>query len=539
VQAASKAAKVALVGMGAAALVFGKQSVTAYAEAETAQSKLTEAYRKFPAMANVSIGSIRELNSALALKTRFDDDATASGQAVLAGFKLTGSQVRELTPLLQDYAARTGKDLPTAARDLGKAVLGQGKALKGVGLNFKDTGDRGKNLDQIMRGLRTQVGGFATSEGRTAAGQAEILKNQFGELQEDVGAQLIPALSKTMTVLMGVSAWAQNNQGKALALAGAVVGLTAAVAAVNVATKVYTAATTASAAATAAWGWAMGTATTQGKLAAAATKVWAAGQWILNAALTANPIGLIIVGVAALIGALVLAYKKSDTFRRIVDAAFKGVAKAASVAFGWIKGNWPKLLAIVTGPIGIATLLIVKNWTRIKAGAQFMAEAVKQSFLKMALAVGKTIEKVLDVASKVPGIGSKFRSARDAVRSSNTAMQRSIDQSKSKVESLKASMSGIKSKSVTVTVNTQIRNQSGWHDPKNHGVTAPKATGSGVSASSLGISLPGGDAMSAGMAGGTVVNVYIPAQVVVGTSREFRDLVVTALREAGLRGAIA
>ena len=59
-----------------------------------------------------------------------------------------------------------------------------------------------------------------------------------------------------------------------------------------------------------------------------ASKVAAAGQWLLNIALTANPIGLIVVAIAALVGALVLAYRNSETFRKIVDAAMKGAQKA-------------------------------------------------------------------------------------------------------------------------------------------------------------------------------------------------------------------
>lgn len=66
-----------------------------------------------------------------------------------------------------------------------------------------------------------------------------------------------------------------------------------------------------------------------------ATKAWAAGQWLLNAALTANPIGLIVLAIVALVAGLVLAYKKSDTFRAIVDGALRAVGAAAT----WLWDN--------------------------------------------------------------------------------------------------------------------------------------------------------------------------------------------------------
>jgi hypothetical protein len=195
-----KAMKVAGVAAIAAVAVgvakFGKDSVKAYVEAEQSQVRLQEAFRKFPKLADTNIGSLNKLNSALALKTKFDDDATASGQAVLAQFSLTGKQITQLTPLLQDYAAKTGKDLPAAASVMGKAFMGNTKALKAIGINYKATGKAGKDYENIQRLVNEKVGGFAEKEGKSAAGQAAILKNQFGELQESAGQQLLPALLK-------------------------------------------------------------------------------------------------------------------------------------------------------------------------------------------------------------------------------------------------------------------------------------------------------------------------------------------------------
>lgn len=194
-------AGVALAAVGAAAVQFGVDSVKAYAEAEEAQNRLNFAYEKFPALADVSIDALRDLNTELMNKTRFDDDAYAIGQAQLAQYGLTGEQLMQLTPLMADYAAKTGKDIPTAAEDLGKALLGQGRALKDVGIDFTDTGSVAGNFAAIVSGLQGQVGGFAEESATTTAGKLDILRNKFGEVQESVGEKLNPAIDTLLDLM--------------------------------------------------------------------------------------------------------------------------------------------------------------------------------------------------------------------------------------------------------------------------------------------------------------------------------------------------
>ncbi len=42
----------------------------------------------------------------------------------------------------------------------------------------------------------------------------------------------------------------------------------------------------------------------------------------------------------------------------------------------WVKSHWPLLLAILTGPIGLATLFIVDHWRKILDGAKDMIHDV-------------------------------------------------------------------------------------------------------------------------------------------------------------------
>lgn len=184
-----------------ALVAFGATSIKAFSDSEQAQLKLNDAFDKFPTLADTNVASLNKLNSEMQKKTRFDDEAFANAEATLAQYKLTGQQLKDLTPLVADFAAKTGQDLGSAADTVGKALLGQGRGLKAVGIKFTDTGNLADNFTQIMGGLRTQVGGFAEKEGQTAAGKAAILKNQFGELQETVGSLLVPALSSVVGAL--------------------------------------------------------------------------------------------------------------------------------------------------------------------------------------------------------------------------------------------------------------------------------------------------------------------------------------------------
>lgn len=335
-------ATVGAAAVGAAVVKFAADSVGAYAEAEESQNRLRDAFDKFPGLADTNISKLQELNSALSKKTQFDDDATASAQATLAQFGLTGDQITQLTPLMQDFAAKTGTDLPTAAEQLGKAMLGQGRALKGVGIDFADAGSVGANFDQVMGGLRTQVGGFAEKEGTTAAGKAAILKNQFGELQETTGQALMPALQKLADVGLKVVDWISKNAPLTATLVGLFVLFAGAIA---IAANWIAISTT-------------------------AVRIAAAAQWIWNAAMSANPIGLIILAIAALVAGFLWLWNNVDGFKEFFLGAWDKIKQAFVTVVEWVKTNWPLLLAILTGPIGLAVLLITKNWDKIKSGAQ-------------------------------------------------------------------------------------------------------------------------------------------------------------------------
>ena len=190
--------------LGAAAIAvtaFSIDSIKAFAEAETAQARLSFAFEKYPTLVGGNIQALRTLDTQLQKTTRFEDDATAAAQGALAMYDLTADQITELTPLMLDYAAATGKSAQDAAEDLGKAILGQGRALKAIGLNFKDAGSETDNYTQLVTGLRSQVQGFAEKDAQTVSGRLDMINNQFGDIQEKLGGAFAPALTVASDVI--------------------------------------------------------------------------------------------------------------------------------------------------------------------------------------------------------------------------------------------------------------------------------------------------------------------------------------------------
>ena len=136
----------------------------------------------------------------------------------------------------------------------------------------------------------------------------------------------------------------------------------------------------------------------QQKAIAIATKTWTAVQWLLNAALTANPIGLVVLAIVALIAIIILAWKRSDTFRAIVTKAFSAVLAAASAVGRFFSGTlWPGIKWV---------------WDKISGGAVAAKNGVVKAFNSVVGFIKGLPKAISGAASGMwNGITSAFRSA--------------------------------------------------------------------------------------------------------------------------------
>jgi phage-related protein len=79
-----------------------------------------------------------------------------------------------------------------------------------------------------------------------------------------------------------------------------------------------------------------------------ATIAWTAVQWALNAALSANPIGIVVMAIVALVAGVIYAYNHFSWFRKIVDTAWKGIQVVIQAVVKWfMETAWPIIKRVI------------------------------------------------------------------------------------------------------------------------------------------------------------------------------------------------
>lgn len=108
--------------------------------------------------------------------------------------KLTETQMKELMPVIIDFAAKEGSTVEEASEKIIGALEGNGKALKQYGINIKDAADEtekaaspAERLSLIMKELKPRVEGSAAAFGETLTGKIATLKQGFANLEENIG----------------------------------------------------------------------------------------------------------------------------------------------------------------------------------------------------------------------------------------------------------------------------------------------------------------------------------------------------------------
>lgn len=153
-----------------------------------------------------AFGRIEQAANKLAKQfTYLDNDEILKvfNQLIVYG-KLTEEQMNELLPVIIDFAAATGQELPEATSVIIKALEGNGKALKEYGINIKDAKNTSEAFGIIMNELAPKVAGVGKAFGDSAAGGLASAKQEFKDIKEELGKGLLPVLNSVLRVLLDI-----------------------------------------------------------------------------------------------------------------------------------------------------------------------------------------------------------------------------------------------------------------------------------------------------------------------------------------------
>jgi hypothetical protein len=143
----------------------------------------------------------------------------------------------------------------------------------------------------------------------------------------------------------------------------------------------------------------------------------------LNAAMLPQILlwGGIVLAIVAVIAVAILLAKNWNTVAAVLSAAFGKIKAAALAVWNWIRANWPLLLAILAGPIGIAVLLIQRYWSQITSAARSAIAAIRSAWSGLSSFISgivHTIGGYLDrLVTALEGPGNAAKDAAAAVKS--------------------------------------------------------------------------------------------------------------------------
>ena len=370
--------------IGAAAIYAGKKLIESSQKQAQAEQKLAEIYKTRMGADKKAVKSTLELAAAQQKVGVVGDEVALSFAQQMATYSKTPATVNKLIPAFENLLVQqkglngTQEDAVGLANMFGKAMMGQAGALKRAGISFTDAqaevlkyGTEEEKASMLAEVITQNVGHMNEEFAKTDAGKIQQAKNALGDMGEEIGAILLPAVAdlvkwlqdNVMPKMEEFIGWLkQHPQVAKFALALAAVGTVAGPIIMIIGNIV----------------------TVIGTL----IKVLP----LLGRAITSafGPWGLLIAGVIA---AAILLYKNWDKVKKFLLKIWNAIKKAFLTVFNAIKTaiiTYWRTIWTITKTIWTTIFNVLKTiWTAIKTAASVVLNAIVGLF-KAAWAAIKT-----------------------------------------------------------------------------------------------------------------------------------------------------
>ena len=383
-----------------------KKAMGAYQIQSAAETKLTEIYKTRMGATKGAAKETMKLASALQKEGVIGDEVTLSGAQQLATFAKYPGTVNKLMPAMGNLLAQqkgvnaTSEDAVNIGNLMGKVMQGQTGALKRVGITFDENqekilkyGTEEEKAATLAEVITSNVGNMNKTMANTPEGKIKQMKNSLGDMAEEVGRVLAPALANlakwvSNKVIPKLEKFFQfmNEHPRIKKLALVLTGVAVALGPVLMAISGF-------------------------------IKLWTTLKIVMTA--VTGPIGLIIVGITALVAGFMYLWKKSKAFREFWQKLWAGIKAVAKAVINIIVGYFKFWYKVVTKVWSGAGKFFRGVWRSIKHAFSAVGSFFKEKFTAAWGAVKGAFSKVgsffagvwKTIKDKFTGIGSAIGDA--------------------------------------------------------------------------------------------------------------------------------
>lgn len=389
------------------------KTIKDYGEAEKAAKQLEHATLQVAKGTREQLVAMQELSVELERKGVLDGDAIATGLAQLQTFGLSADMVTKLGGSMADLAVNQfgvnagAEELTQTANIMAKALNGQFGVLEKSGIRFTEAqqkliqfGTESERVAAMQEGLAQNLKYTNEIAKTTVEGSMAKLQVQLGNISENIGAALLPALTQLTTyitpIVEKIVNWSSENPKLIITILAVAAGAAALVTALGL----------------------IGLA-----VPAVVAGIGAIGTALLF--LSANPIVLVIAGVVALVAGIVMLVKHWDLVKDKVMEVWNSIPTAVQVGVAMI--SLP-----ITALIGLI-VLIVNHWETLKNVALAVWTAISNVITTKWNEIKTTVQAAIGFVTTIvnafnaamnggfsaawTGITNKVQSAWDSIKS--------------------------------------------------------------------------------------------------------------------------